>query len=329
MLTLGERSSYLPIGCRCILSHVRKNEFMTTSPTVSALMAVCNGEKYLRQAVDSVLAQTFRDFEFIIIDDGSRDASLDILEGYAHMDRRIHLISRPNKGLTKSLNEGLQVAKGEFIARMDGDDVSLPTRFEKQVAYLQEHPDIALVGSRVEFIDPDGSPINLKPGMVLTHDEIDAALLRKGWPVVHPAVMMRREAVLKIGGYSEQFLTNQDHDLFLRLAERGRLANLPDVLLQYRQHFESISLAKSKQQGDTVEAILREAYERRGITMPSGLLNSRPKPLSPIDHHRTWCWAALAAGNVRTARKHAMEIFKKTPLSPQAWRMMYCAMRGR
>src|SRR5205814_9129619 len=100
---------------------------------------------------------------------------------------------------------------------------------------------------------------------MMTHEALDAALLRKGWPVVHPAVMMRREAVLAIGGYSEKYPTNQDHDLFLRLAEHGKLANLPDVLLQYRQHFQSITLAKSKQQGDMVEATLREAYTRRAM----------------------------------------------------------------
>ena len=253
----------------------------------------------------------------------------ELLRSYAKADARIRLISRPNKGLTKSLNEGLQLARGEFIARMDSDDVSLPERFERQVMYLRDHPDVAMVGSRVEFIDPDGFSINLKPGMTLTHEEIDSALMRKGWPVVHPAVMMRRDSVLDVGGYSEQFLTNQDHDLFLRLAEKYRLANLSDVLLQYRQHFESISLAKSKLQGDMVEAILREAYERRGLMMPPGLLNSRPRAMTPLDHHRRWCWAALSGGNLKTARRHAAATFKQKPLSPQTWRMVYCALRGR
>jgi glycosyltransferase involved in cell wall biosynthesis len=292
-------------------------------------MAVYNGDRYLREAVNSILSQTFKDFEFIIIDDGSTDRSPELLASYARADKRVKLISRPNTGLTKSLNEGLHLARGEFVARMDGDDVSLPERFERQVDYLREHPEVDLVGSRVEFIDPDGNPINLKPGLMMTHEEIDTALLRKGWPVVHPAVMMRRQAVLAIGGYSEAYPTNQDHDLFLRLAEHGKLANLPDVLLQYRQHFQSITLAKSKQQGDMIEAILREAYARRGLTMPTGLLNSRPRAMSHLDHHRNWCWAALSAGNIKTARVHAVETLKKKPLSPESWRMVYCALRGR
>src|SRR4051812_26679567 len=128
---------------------------MAASPTVSVLMAVYNGEQYLREAVNSILSQTFKDFEFIIIDDGSTDRSPELLASYARADSRVKLISRPNKGLTKSLNEGLHAARGEFVARMDGDDISLPERFERQVSYLREHPEVVLVGSRVEFIDPD------------------------------------------------------------------------------------------------------------------------------------------------------------------------------
>src|ERR1700722_3648940 len=105
---------------------------MTLAPTVSVVMAVYNGEKYLREAVESGLARGFRDFEFIIIDDGSTDRSLTILEGYAHADLRIRLLSRPNRGLTASLNEGLELARGDFVARMDCDDICLPDRFEKQ-----------------------------------------------------------------------------------------------------------------------------------------------------------------------------------------------------
>jgi glycosyltransferase involved in cell wall biosynthesis len=305
------------------------NALMTaSSPAISVVMSVFNGDKYLRDAVDSILTQKFSDFEFIIVDDGSTDGSPQILQDYARKDSRIKLLSGPNKGLTRSLNQGLAEARGQFIARMDSDDISLPQRIEKQVEYLRDHPQTVLVGSSVEFIDPDGYPINTKPGMLLTHEQIDADLLKKGWPVVHPAVMIRRDALTKIGGYSEKYVTNQDHDLFLRLAEIGQLANLPEVLLKYRQHFASVSLSKSTQQGDTVEAILHETYQRRGMTIPANLLHSRPKSLSPLDHRRNWAWAALAAGNVRTARRHALVILRESPLSPMSWRITYCAIRG-
>ncbi len=301
----------------------------TSPPCVCVLLAVHNGEKYLRQAVQSVLDQTFTDFVFLIIDDGSTDGSPQILREFAAADPRIQLITQPNAGLTRTLNHGLKLAQSEFIARMDGDDICLPTRLEVQVDFLRKHRDVSLVGSSVEFIDPQGCLIGLKPGLIQEHEKIDADLLRKGWPIVHPAVMMRRSAVMDIGGYNEAYATNQDHDLFLRLSEHGRLANLPQALLKYRQHFDSISLAKFKQQGDTVEAIVRAAYQRRGLAIPDGLLTSRPKAMSRLDHHRAWCWAALAAGNIQTARKHALAALRLSPVSPPSWRMVYCALRGR
>ena len=301
---------------------------MLSDPKVSVLMAVYNGEKYLRQAVNSVLTQTFTDFEFVLIDDGSTDSSPQILRDYAQADARIRLVSRPNKGLTKTLNEGLHLARAPYIARMDSDDICLPERFARQVEFLDAHPKVLLVGAQVELIDPDGDPISLKHGIENTAEEIDEALLNKGWPLVHPAVMMRRDAVLAIGGYCEKYITNQDHDLFLRLSETGPLANLPEPLLQYRQHFESISLARSKQQGDTVEEIVREAYLRRNLDIEAAMLRSRPKPLTATDYHRTWCWEALSAGNIATARKHATAIFKKRPFSFESWKLMYCSLRG-
>lgn len=301
---------------------------MESDPKVTVLMAVYNGEKYVRQSVDSVLAQTLLDFEFLLIDDGSTDTTPQLLRDYALSDHRIKLISGANKGLTKCLNEGLQLARAPYVARMDSDDICLPDRLQKQRDFLDARPDILLVGSQVELMDPQGAPIGPKTALVLDADAIDSALLVKGWPVVHPSVMMRRDAVLQIGGYCEKYVTNQDHDLFLRLAEIGPLANLPDVLLRYRQHFESISLARTKQQGDTVEGIVREAYARRHMDMKSAMLNSRPTPLTALDYHRTWCWDALSAGNVSTARKHATATLMRQPLRIESWKMMYCALRG-
>src|SRR4051794_24772902 len=114
---------------------------MPPPPPISVLLAVYNGGRYLRAAVDSILTQTFTDFEFIIIDDGSTDGSLATLREFAQRDPRINLVSRPNKGLTVTLNEGIALARGEFLARMDADDIALPQRFEKQIAYLRDHPE--------------------------------------------------------------------------------------------------------------------------------------------------------------------------------------------
>ena len=299
----------------------------TAAPTVTVLMAVYNGQQYLRRAVDSVLAQTFTDFDFVVIDDGSTDGSAEILRAYAAADPRVRLISRPNRGLTPSLNEGLRAAAGRYVARMDSDDVCLPERFAAQVAFLDAHPDVTLVGTEVELIDPAGLPIRTMPQLWGDHASIDRALLTKGWPLVHPAVMFRRDAVMALGGYDERYRTNQDHDLFLRIAEHGQLANIPRVLLKYRQHFTSVSLAKSKQQAEVVRDILREAYRRRGLTMPAAMETLSPRVLDQRGYYTAWFHEALDAGHLRTARHHAYQVFKRAPLSKDTYRLLFRAAR--
>jgi glycosyltransferase involved in cell wall biosynthesis len=297
-------------------------------PPISVLLAVYNGGRYLRAAVDSILTQTLADFEFIIIDDGSTDGSSAVLAEYAAKDSRIRLVSRPNKGLTATLNEGLALARGEFLARMDADDTALPPRFERQIAYLREHPECVLVGSRVMLVDPEGLPI--RPWChQLEHTEIDAAHLNRGWPVVHPAVMMRTDAVRKVGAYRDQYNTLEDLDLFLRLAEVGKLANLPEILLHYRQHFDSVTHKKFEQQRKLRRAIYDEAYARRGQQRGDTSDPPAPPPRKRYEQHSLWAWYALDAGNVRTARKHALATLRRAPYSLNAWRLMACALRGR
>ena len=155
----------------------------STNPLISVCMAVYNAERYVAEAVESILNQTFGDFEFLILDDGSTDGSLDILRRYAERDPRIRLTSRPNQGLVASLNELVDQARGEFIARMDADDVSLPERFQREVDYLRDHPECVLVGSRVRLIDPDGDPL-CDWCTMQEHEAIDAFYLRgQAWNI--------------------------------------------------------------------------------------------------------------------------------------------------
>lgn len=300
---------------------------MADVPLISVLMPAYNARRYLREAVDSILAQTFGDFEFIIIDDGSTDDTPAILKSYAARDRRIRIQSGPNEGVSASLNKALALARGEFVARMDADDVSLPTRFEKQVQFLQQRPNYVLVGSRCMLIDPDGFPICEKTDIAFEHEEIDSLLLRMSWPLVHPAVMIRTDALRKVGGYDTRYRTNQDHDLFLRLGEVGRLANLSEVLLNYRQHFQSVGATKLASQAMTVVDIVKAAHVRRSIPFkdPS---SGAPVLLRPIDYRRNWWWWALQAGNIATARRQAWAMLRDAPWSGEAWRAMYCAIRG-
>jgi glycosyltransferase involved in cell wall biosynthesis len=300
---------------------------MADVPLISVLMPAYNAERYIRQAIDSVLAQTFGDFEFIIIDDGSTDHTAAILKEYADRDPRVCVKSGPNQGVSNALNSALGTARGQFIARMDADDVCLPSRFEKQSHFLKEHPNYVLVGSRCMLIDPDGYPICEKTDIALDHEEIDSLLLRMSWPLVHPAVMMRTDTLRKIGGYNPQYRTNQDHDLFLRLAEVGRLANLPEILLEYRQHFQSVGATKLASQAMTVVDIVKAAHHRRSIPFkdPS---SGVPVMLRPIDYRRNWWWWSLQAGNLATARRQAWAMLRTSPWSRESWRALYCAIRG-
>jgi glycosyltransferase involved in cell wall biosynthesis len=301
---------------------------MTPPPLISVLLAVHNGEKYLREAVESILRQTCSDFEFIAIDDGSKDGTLGILRHYAIQHPNLKIVTRPNKGLTVTLNEGLAMARGEFLARMDADDISMPTRFAQQVEFLRENPDTVLLGTRVLLVDPDGLPIR-QACTEVTHEQIDHAHLNRGWPVVHPSVMMRTAAVRQVGGYRDEYNALEDLDLFLRLAEVGRLANLPDVLLHYRQHFASVSHEKVEKQAKLRDVIYKETCERRGLPPPVPNPLDRTTPRKRFEQHSAWAWAALKAGNVPTARKHAFATVRHKPLSLDSWRLWACAQRGR
>jgi glycosyltransferase involved in cell wall biosynthesis len=293
-------------------------------------MAVQNAQRYVAEAVESILKQTFGDFEFLILDDGSTDGSLDLLRRFSDRDTRIRLTRRPNRGLVASLNELIDQAKGEFIARMDADDISLPDRFQQQISYLHAHPEYVLVGSRVLLIDPDGDPL-CDWCTIEDHEAIDAFNLegKRGTLISHPVVMMRRSALVAVGKY-RNFSMMEDFDLFLRLAEYGRLTNLPDVLLKYRMHPNNISNTPEhrKRVHQVAWEMIHDARQRRHMC---------PVPIPPEptvsattsgDEQEKWaCWA-LGAGHLQTARKYALRGLAKAPFSPRAWRLAYCVIRG-
>ena len=238
---------------------------MAAAPTISVVMSVFNAGANLRDAVESVLAQTFADFEFIIIDDGSTDASPQLLRDYAARDARIRVTLRGNKGLTVTLNEGLQQARGEFVARMDCDDVCLPDRFRTQLDYLRADQRLVCAGGHFEMIDEKGRLLTrLRPPS--DDAAIQKLLLAGHTAICHPSAMMRREAVARVGGYDAYFKTTQDLDLWLRLGEVGRLGNVPEVVLKFRQHGGSVSETKREEQRRFGREACERAWKRRGIT---------------------------------------------------------------
>lgn len=190
-------------------------------PSISVAMSVHNGERFLEEAIRSVRAQTFGDFELLVLDDGSSDGRRAILERHASEDSRIRPIVRENRGLIASLNQLLQTARAPLVARMDADDICLPHRFERQIAFFAAHPDYAVVGSAALDIDVDGAPCPAPDhAPPLTHDEVLAEIERRP-PLCHPAVMARRAVLLAAGGYHRAYRHCEDYDLWLRIATGG------------------------------------------------------------------------------------------------------------
>jgi glycosyltransferase involved in cell wall biosynthesis len=204
-------------------------------PAISVAMSVYNGEPYLAESVESVLAQSFGDFEFLILDDGSTDESRETIARYARRDARIRPILRENRGLVASLNQLLAEARAPLIARMDADDVCSPARFERQLGFLAAHPDHGVVGSWSEDIDEQGRSIQDDSSGVdqpVTHEAFLASIDIAGPLLCHPAVMYRADVVRAVGGYHAAFRHCEDLDLWLRLATRTRLASIPERLLR-------------------------------------------------------------------------------------------------
>jgi len=218
----------------------------TKVPKVTVLMTVYNAEEYLDEAIQSVLRQDFTDFEFLIVNDGSPDNSQEILDRYTKVDPRIRVIKQQNMGLVASLNKGIRLAKGEYIARMDSDDVSMARRFSRQVAFLDSQPETVLLGGCFEIIDEDGNFLD-RVFTPLKDRDLRRCLLMKN-VFGHASVMYRRTAVLQVGGYSTQVGPTEDLDLWMRLSQIGKIASLPYGLMRYRVNRNGISITKSRQQ---------------------------------------------------------------------------------
>jgi GT2 family glycosyltransferase len=212
---------------------------VNSSPAISVVMPVYNAGRFLAPALDSVLAQTFFDFELIAIDDGSTDDSGKVLADFAARDPRVRIFSQENQGIVATLNRALALARAPLVARMDADDICRADRFAKQLAYMQHHPEIAAISGAMDVIDESGTYLRTDAFPTLP-DAIDSELLHRNC-VCHPAVMARTEVLRSLGGYRRSVQYAEDYDLWLRISEVGRVANLPDVLLSHRVHAKKTS----------------------------------------------------------------------------------------
>lgn len=298
------------------------------TPSVSVLMPAYNTRRYIAKAMRSILDGTLRDLELIVADDGSTDGTADVADVLAKNDPRVRVLRLPHAGVS-NVNKGVDACRGEFIARMDSDDVAHADRLAKQLNFLRQHADHVAVGCSLVRTDPEGNPAG-EQHPPATHAAIDAALLRcDGSAIVQGTTMFRRSALLAVGGWRDTYGWVEDLDLFLRLGEIGKLANIDEVLYRYRRHPRSVCATHYTAMCGKLEAMLTEAYRRRGLGTPPPIAELRPdlgRSEGVADLYRSWACHAIHHGNAKVARRHALHALRHQPFKGRNWRVLGWAL---
>ncbi|WP_372719112.1 glycosyltransferase family 2 protein [Novipirellula sp.] len=297
-------------------------------PEISVVIPVYNASAYVAEAVESVLSQTFTDWELVAVDDGSSDRSVEILKKFQSLDSRVKVLALAHSGIAGTRNAGIQAAKGEYVAALDNDDIMAPQRLEVQVKFMREHPDFVAVGAAGLLVDADGDPI-AERYFPCSSDEVESELLNGRNPLMQSGMMFRRDAVLRVGGYQDDRNFAEDYDLFLRLTEVGRIGNLNEVLMRQRQHISRASAAHYQDQNRVVMLALRDAYARRGLTQSLPTIEGSWHPTTERDYHIRCASDAWDAGNIDTVRKHARALLRDSKFSPRAWELYSRTLMGR
>lgn len=230
-------------------------------PRISVIMPAYNAEKYIAEAIDSILGQTYSDFEFIIINDCSRDRTEEIILSYDD-PRIVYIMNEENLGVAATLNKGLALAKGEYIARMDADDISMPERFEKQVVYLEANEEIAVLGCGIERFSDNAS---LDTRRFASDADLMAIDMFFACGLAHPSVMMRTSVIRELGGYDPEFNGLEDYELWCRVLENHKITTLPDILLRYRIHNSQITQNPSKRYLTLLRALKTRQIQWLGL----------------------------------------------------------------
>ena len=309
-----------------------------SSRRVSVIMAVHNGGVYLRDAVNSILAQTMKDFEFIIIDDGSTDVTPLLLREYEVLDHRIRLFRLDkNKGLTHCLNMGLRLSMGKYIARMDADDISLPNRFSDQIDYLDNHPEVEVLGTGFSIIDEHGEEV---------HSYVysgDPSFLRWSFvlynPIAHSSVMMRSSGLNRWGGYDDGLIRAQDYDLWWRISVEGNISNLQKTCLLIRSHSSQVSRQHHGEQEEFLQRIkqrhLEAALERQislgAIAALGGVRMTAANAAEAGDVLIDYCFYCSTGAALPIQFKISWQAVKKTflRLAPHAFSPVVLGVWGR
>jgi glycosyltransferase involved in cell wall biosynthesis len=304
-------------------------------PTVSVLIPVHNTARWLAETVASVQSQSVADWELVAIDDGSTDGSLEVLQRLAAREPRMRVLGRSNKGLVATRNELLGLARGEFVAWLDSDDRMMRDRLGLQLDRFAREPGLLCLGGACTLTDPDGLPLRTH-AFATDHDDLVRAM-REEIAFYFPSVTMRRAAAVKAGGFRDPFAIAEDYDLCLRLSEMGRVGNVPEVVLLYRQHMTSTANS-GRAKTHAYSRLVRELAEERRSTGSDRLQRGEPVsiqfdplPSTRRNHaetHRRWAWWALGHGSLHTARKYALRSIREAPFHRESWKLMACALRG-
>jgi glycosyltransferase involved in cell wall biosynthesis len=297
------------------------------TPLVSVLLCVFNAEDYLGEAIESIIQQTFIDFEFIILNDGSKDNSLKIIEEHAAKDSRIKVISRENRGIVSSRNELLIASRGHYVAVMDADDIALPNRLQLQVQYLDNHPEVLGLGGDYHVIDSKGRHLTTF-SLPESNDEIQKMMLVGHTAILHPTSLFRRNAIRAIGDYDPDFELVEDLDLWLRLSEKGQIANLKKVVLKYRLHGNSISEKNGLKQRENGRRACEAAWKRRGIS-EKYKADSAWRPTSAKDSRHEFMlrygWWAWNSCQRWTAFIYGLKAIRVKPFNDLSWKLFLSA----
>lgn len=303
------------------------------SPLVSVVMVACNVERFLAEAVESVLGQTFSNFEFIVVDYGSTDASKDIVTGYAAQDTRVRMHPIPHCGLGEARNAACSLARGRYIAIMDADDAALPERLQLEVEFMESHPRVGLLGAAVQWINAAGQPLYI--GRVPTEDRQLRTAMAFHCPFWQPTVLLRKEAFVRSGGYRDAFAPAEDYDLWLRVTEEYECANLGEVVLKYRIHPQQVSIQRKKQQTLGILAAQRsaamrlagqaDAFDAIAVITPEILtqfgVDEPTQERAFVSESRSWIRHMILAGETSVALDAAVGLLRAKWIHVENWQI--------
>jgi hypothetical protein len=268
-------------------------------PLVSVAMVVCNVDRFLRESIESILRQTFIEFEFIIVDFGSTDTSKAVISSFATNDDRVKFHETPHCGLAEARNIACSLASGKYIAIMDADDVALPNRLSAEVDFMEKHPDVGVVGGATEWIDAVGRRWGVHE--CLTEDSEIKSALPLYHPFYHPALLIRRQAFNLVGCYRSAFAPAEDYDLTMRISERYRCANLKQVVLQYRIHTRQLSVQNRRKQ-----TLCKLAVQASALLRKTG----RPDPFDAIGEITPPLLAGLGIAHTQQQQEVALDRYQ-------------------